>query len=243
MLAVIALLPMTIDECLICGKKLVYSGVSERARCEMCGGIFESDCRCEAGHYVCNSCHGGSSADPVVRICTESDSDNPYLIAMKLMADPRVHMHGPEHHVLVGAALLSAYRNAGGEINLDSALKEMVKRGSAIPGGLCGSCGCCGAAMSAGAFYSIATGTTPLSGKSWGDANLLTSRCLAEIGALGGPRCCKRNTTVAIREAVAYTRETLGISMSFPDNPVCGFNSKNRQCLLDRCPFYAQHGN
>ena len=28
------------------------------------------------------------------------------------------HMHGPEHHVMVGAALLTAYKNAGGAINL-----------------------------------------------------------------------------------------------------------------------------
>jgi hypothetical protein len=29
-----------------------------------------------------------------------------------LMAMPFCHMHGPEHHVMVGAALLTAYHNA-----------------------------------------------------------------------------------------------------------------------------------
>lgn len=28
------------------------------------------------------------------------------------------HMHGPEHHIMVGAALLTAYKNAGGDIDL-----------------------------------------------------------------------------------------------------------------------------
>ena len=27
-----------------------------------------------------------------------------------------MYLHGPEHHVMVGAALLTAYRNAGGGI-------------------------------------------------------------------------------------------------------------------------------
>ena len=38
-------------------------------------------------------------------------------------------MHGPEHHVMVGAALLTAYKNAGGDIDLHSALIEMLNRG------------------------------------------------------------------------------------------------------------------
>ena len=32
-----------------------------------------------------------------------------------MMADPYVHMHGPEHHVLVGMALLTAVHNAGAD--------------------------------------------------------------------------------------------------------------------------------
>ena len=38
-------------------------------------------------------------------------------------------MHGPEHHVMVGSALLVAYKNAGGEIDLPEALLEMMNRG------------------------------------------------------------------------------------------------------------------
>lgn len=37
-------------------------------------------------------------------------------------------MHGPEHHIMVGCALLTAYHNAGGEIDLPKALNEMVSR-------------------------------------------------------------------------------------------------------------------
>lgn len=41
------------------------------------------------------------------------------------MSMPFCHMHGPEHHVMVGSALLTAYKNAGGEIELKKALHEM----------------------------------------------------------------------------------------------------------------------
>lgn len=37
---------------------------------------------------------------------------------------------GPEHHMLVGASLLTAYKNAGGELELSSALAEMQARAS-----------------------------------------------------------------------------------------------------------------
>ena len=48
---------------------------------------------------------------------------------------PFCHMHGPEHHIMVGSALLTAYHNAGGQIDLPKALSEMISRGSKVPGG------------------------------------------------------------------------------------------------------------
>lgn len=77
-------------------------------------------------------------------------------------------MHGPEHHVMVGSALLTAYKNAGGEIDLVKALSEMQARGKKVPGGACGFWGACGAGVSAGMFVSIVTGSTPLTNEAWG---------------------------------------------------------------------------
>ena len=65
------------------------------------------------------------------------------------------HMHGPEHHIMVGAALLTAYKNAGGNIDLNKALLEMYSRGKDVPGGVCGFWGACGAAISTGMYMSI----------------------------------------------------------------------------------------
>ena len=66
----------------------------------------------------------------------------------EMMSMPSCHMHGPEHHVMVGSALLTAYKNAGGEIDLQKALHEMYCRGKAVPGGACGFWGACGAGVS-----------------------------------------------------------------------------------------------
>ncbi|MCG8399661.1 DUF5714 domain-containing protein, partial [Bacillus atrophaeus] len=75
-------------------------------------------------------------------------------ILQKIMECPYIYMHGPEHHVMVGAALLTAWHNGGGQIDFPAALEEMKKRGSQIPGGICGLWGTCGAAVSAGIFFS-----------------------------------------------------------------------------------------
>ena len=150
---------------------------------------------------------------------------------------PFCHMHGPEHHVMVGAALLTAYHNAGGAVQLPQALSEIYSRGKQVPGGSCGFWGACGAGVSAGMYMSIVTGATPLADRSWGLSNQMTARALARIGEAGGPRCCKRDAYFAIMEAVRFTREALGVSMAL-SGPLCTRFGQNRHCLRSRCPFY-----
>ena len=66
--------------------------------------------------------------DNIVSICINSKSKNPVEILENMMSAPSCHMHGPEHHVMVGSALLTAYKNAGGDVELENALCEMQKR-------------------------------------------------------------------------------------------------------------------
>jgi hypothetical protein len=145
-------------------------------------------------------------------------------------------MHGPEHHVLVGAALLTAYRNAGGNLQLEAAMKEMQSRGRAVPGGACGFWGACGAGISAGQFVSIATGSTPLAAEPWGLSNRMTARALESIGTVGGPRCCKRDSYLAILAAIEFAAEHLNVHME-KSMPVCTRSGQNNQCIGKRCPF------
>lgn len=226
-----------ITTCLVCGEDLTYFETGRDLVCEYCGETFPANAACKNGHYICDRCHAKQAVVRIAAHCMEEASRNPMEIAVRLMNDPFVHMHGPENHVLVGSALLTAYRNAGGRLNLNEALAEIRKRGGQVPGGACGFWGCCGAAVSAGMFISIVTNATPLANEPWGLSNKMTSEALAAIGEIGGPRCCKRNAFFAIETAVHFCKKHLGVEMERPGEQVCTFCAKNKQCIGVRCPF------
>ena len=165
--------------------------------CAVCHRKEPSKTRCVGGHYVCSDCHT-QGMDTIFGLCLAETSADPAAILRRMMDLPFCHMHGPEHHVLVGAALLTAYQNAGGRLDLESALREMYSRGKAVPGGACGFWGACGAGISAGQFLAIATASTPLAEEPWGLSNQMTALALDRIGKVGGPRCCKRDSFLAV---------------------------------------------
>ena len=141
------------DFCILCKAPLKYLDSPKVMRCEICGKSFEGHAVCENGHYVCDACHA-SPAEGVVRsVVLNSSSKSPVDIADEIMASSFVHMHGPEHHFIVGASLLCAFCNTYGEVDLETALNAVISRGKKVPGGFCGMAGCCGAAVSAGIFY------------------------------------------------------------------------------------------
>lgn len=223
------------DECIICSAPIEYLEKDEMMECVLCHKKEQSKTRCVNGHYVCNDCHT-KGMDAIIGICTKETSKNPIEIIRKMMAEPFCHMHGPEHHVMVGSALLTAFKNAGGDIDLHEALLEMMSRGKAVPGGVCGFWGACGAGISTGMFVSIISGSTPLTEKPWGMSNKMTSKALDAIGSVGGPRCCKRDSYLAILAAIDFVKENFDIEMEKTDIK-CIHYMKNNQCIGNRCPF------
>ena len=223
------------EECLICHAPLTYLEQDEMMECAICRRKEASKTRCINGHYVCSDCHT-QGMDSIFSLCLNEDSRDPLLILEKMMSMPFCHMHGPEHHVMVGAALLTAYRNAGGTLDLGAALQEIYSRGKAVPGGACGFWGACGAGVSTGQFVSIATGSTPLAVESWGLSNRMTAKALEAIGTVGGPRCCKRDSYLSILAAIDFAAEHLNVRME-KTMPVCTRASQNNQCIGKRCPF------
>ena len=223
------------DECLICGAPLEYLQEEVLMECVLCHKKERALTRCVNGHYVCDECHT-QGLDALLSVCLKETSKDPVEIIEKLMAQPFCHMHGPEHHTMVGAALLTAYRNAGGDVDLESALPAMMQRGRQIPGGVCGFWGACGAGISSGIFVSIITGATPLATETWGLSNKMTSKSLAAIGEVGGPRCCKRDSYLAILSAVDFVKEHFGVEME-THKVVCSRCGQNNQCIGARCPF------
>ena len=226
------------NACLICGAPLVYHQQAEEMICAVCGRRLHSNAACVTGHFICDDCHSQPGIAVIRSYCLSSLQCNPVAIAEALFTNPNIHQHGPEHHVLVGAALLTAYRNCGGTLDLPAALEKMAQRGSQVPGGVCGFFGCCGAAVSTGMFVSIVTKATPLTGKSWRLSNQMTARALGALAELGGPRCCKRNCFTAVKEAVGFAKENLGVEMELPEQIRCGFSAENKECLKVHCPYF-----
>ena len=206
--------------------------------CEICGKSFEGHAVCENGHYVCDACHA-SPAEGVVRsVVLNSSSKNPVDIADEIMASSFVHMHGPEHHFIVGASLICAYSNTYGGVDLENALNAVISRGKKVPGGFCGMAGCCGAAVSAGIFLSVILKATPMSKEEWALSNRMTSRCLEAVSRLGGPRCCKRDSYTTILAAAEFLREELGKPLGVSDEILCSHFGDNAECLKVECPYF-----
>lgn len=227
------------EECLICKAPLEYLKEDLLMECEICHKKYYSKTRCVNGHFVCDGCHS-EGVDAIFGVCLSSKSKDPAAIIEKMMSLPFCHMHGPEHHIMVGAALLTAYKNAGGELDLPKALGEMRSRGRNVPGGSCGFWGACGAGISTGIFVSIISGSTPLSGEPFGLSNGMTAVSLGEIGKIGGPRCCKRDSFLSILAAVDYVKEHFGVEMERRD-VICRYSRFNNQCIGSRCPFNAKY--
>lgn len=224
------------ETCPICRESVIRLRTEAPMECAVCRRKEPGRAGCRNGHYVCAACRE-KGLDQIFAYCLASESSNPIEIVRGLMALPFCHIHGPEHHVMVGAALLTAYRNAGGQIALAPALAEMYSRAKQVPGGACGYWGACGAGVSTGMFISIITGSGPLKGKQWRLPNLMTSQALAAIGSCGGPRCCKRDSYLAILSAIDVVKEQFGIGMTKPEI-ACTHFPQNSQCIKAECPFF-----
>lgn len=173
----------------------------------------------------------------IIEACVKEKETNPLAVFRHVAGQVFVRIHGPEHHVLDGACLLTALHNAGMEFDLEEMLQKLRREGLQMPGAMCGHWGVCGAVASVGAALALLEGTGPLTtGSSWGSHMTCTSQALANLAAMGGPRCCKRDAYTALKTAIPYVKERFGITLP-EENTVCGFYLKNGQCLGERCPY------
>lgn len=163
---------------------------------------------------------------------------DPVRIFKNIVKNDYMNMHGPEHHVLDGASILVAYKNAGGKIDLDAALDKLMYEGLRMPGAMCGLWGICGAITSVGAALAIIDGTGPLSADgTWGDHMRFTAAAIGELGKINGPRCCKRDAMIAFKNGIEYINSHYGVTLEY--TPVkCEYSHMNAQCIKERCPYY-----
>ncbi|WP_242342161.1 DUF5714 domain-containing protein [Anaeromyxobacter terrae] len=224
--------------CLVCGEDLVYLPASTEMACVLCGAAKVGSARCKSGHFACDACHAAPAMDVIEKVCASTDERDPMALALRMLRNPAVKLHGPEHHFLVPAVLLAAYSNVKREPQKRAErVAEARRRVEPIQGGSCGLLGTCGAAIGTGAFVSIVTEATPLKGKERGLANRMTARALTVIGATDAARCCKRDSMLSILAAVKFAREHLRVDLS-ARGPECEWRSVNKQCGGTACPFH-----
>lgn len=224
--------------CLICGRDLHYFDPAQTLACAVCGREHQTAASCADGHFVCDQCHARPGYESITRLARTTTNRDPAAIAREMMENDFINMHGPEHHYLVVAALLAAYKNSGGDIDLEKTLTIAAQRAEKVPGGVCGHWGACGAGIGSGIFVSLVNGSTPLSLDEWRLANEMTSASLGVIAKNGGPRCCKRDTYLAILTAADFAGERLGVTMEKPEAILCSFFGNNPSCKKKTCLFY-----
>ena len=174
----------------------------------------------------------------IIEACLKINSRNPIDIFNDIAKKDFIRIHGPEHHILDGASLLTAFRNAGGNIDLEKSLNELMKRGLQMPGATCGMWGVCGAVSSMGAALSIIDGTGPLSSDdSWGKHMEFTSKALWSLSEVGGPRCCKRDAFLSFQKAIEHVNKNYNVKLENSRIDCC-FSEKYEQCIKEKCPFY-----
>ena len=177
-------------------------------------------------------------AELIVHDIKMETETNPIRIFKNIAKKEYISIHGPEHHILDGACLLAAYRNAGGDIDLDTALEQLKKEGLKMPGAMCGLWGVCGAVTSIGAALAIIDGTGPLSADgTWGNHMKFTSAAIKELGKINGPRCCKRDAMVGLQYGIEYVNANYGVTLE-KEEIKCIYSDSNAQCIKEKCPYY-----
>jgi len=227
-------------DCLICGHPLIYDLKLVARTCMICGKEEDSNASCESGHFICDTCHGADAMDLIEAICLSYSGTNAIELAQELMQMKNIKMHGPEHHFLVPAVLLTVYYNQGHQHDLlQGKLGQAKKRAQKILGGFCGYYGTCGAAVGSGLAISLITDTTPLSTDTWKLCNMMTAKSLTRVAKYNGPRCCKRDTYLSLIEGIQFLMNEFKVKLPIQEIS-CIFHKNNRECLKNECKFHPE---
>ncbi len=229
---------MNNSDCIICDAPIIYYDKSKKLKCEICQQEFETNATCEKLHFICDNCHKSTGVDFIQKLCLNTKEINAIVIAEQIMKHKSFKMHGPEHHFLVPAIMITSYYNYINKPELiNNALIEAKKRSSNVLGGFCGFYGSCGAGVGNGIFLSIILNCTPMSKEEYKFVNMITGKTLVNIANKGGPRCCKRNTFTAIETLIDFLDEEFDVKL--PKSKIkCRFSSFNKECKLDECDYF-----
>jgi MoaA/NifB/PqqE/SkfB family radical SAM enzyme/SAM-dependent methyltransferase len=222
--------------CMVCGDPLVYREVESPAGCYYCQAILPANAVCESGHFVCDACHTTDGLSIIEHVCqTTRETDLIALLDM-IRRHPAIPRHGPEHHVLVPAVILTAYRNLGGEVTPEM-FRTALSRSKSVPGGVCGFWGVCGVAVGVGIAFSLLLEANPVKPQERHQVLGAVQAVHGEMTSQEAARCCQRECWLALRQAAELSRELLPIPLRAEAPLVCRQNRERQDCLQSDCPL------
>jgi hypothetical protein len=226
------------EGCLLCGEALVNFHDPIEMKCAFCGTMHNAKAHCTEMHYVCDTCQHLSAGDVVQTICLRSDKTDPMALAVEIMSSPAVKMHGPEHHFIVPAVLMTCINNKHGDF---PDLKDRIDFVRKIAGETVPNCSfdlrTCGAAIGTGIFLEMLNNHDAATEDEWSLSKNIVADSLTKIADSGGPRCCKRDTYLALEASVEFLSDKYAIELP-TSQAKCTFSLRNNSCKREECNFY-----
>lgn len=226
----------SLSDCMVCGAPLQYLQTAISADCAQCGRSFRTRARCAEGHFVCDQCHGGDYLRFLQGYLAECTATDPVLAFLDMRNSWPFPVHGPEHHALVPAAFLIAYSNLHGYPDLP-AIWEAVETGAGLAGGSCAFWGACSAVLGIGVAFSTILKATPTKGPQRGAVQAAVSEILGRVAAFNAPRCCRRESLMALTLACELSGKALPEALATSSELWCDQMWANDECLGQECPF------
>jgi len=225
--------------CLVCGQDLNYLSEGRPEKCFYCGHQYLAHALCVDGHFICDHCHSRDALELIQSVCLNTYHEDMIALLQKIRTHPSMSMHGPEHHSLVPAIILSVYKNLGGN-STDHDILTAIERGKTIVGGTCSFLGICGAAIGVGIAFSMILKANPYSGKERQLVMKITKCVTEKIAKYKAPRCCQRESWLALKAASNLSRKYLPICLPAHEKITCAQFHLNKECIRAMCPLWGE---
>jgi hypothetical protein len=226
--------------CMVCGAKLTYFETNRDRTCHYCGQNMKANAVCSKGHFVCDRCHSAGALQIIENVCLHSRQADPVALMQTIRSHPHFPIHGPEHHSMVPAVILTTLRNSGYSIT-DEQIVTAIERGQTVGGGSCAFLGACGAAIGVGIAASVVLKATPYDGDKRQTVQRATQTVLGRIASYNAPRCCQRDSWLALSEASMLMQQHTGRSLTANPFP-CEQYTLNKECIHEQCPLWSSGG-
>jgi ubiquinone/menaquinone biosynthesis C-methylase UbiE len=225
------------QDCMQCGKPLVYLPEDRQEICVFCGKQFRANAVCENGHFVCDCCHGNDMLEVAKYICTHTNALDMIDLINQLRSHPSFSIHGPDHHFVLPGVITAVYKNLGGELS-DQDIINAIDRGQSVPGGVCAFWGTCGAAIGAGIAFGIVIRSTPYTPSPRQIVQQVTETVINRLNQIQAARCCQREVWTTLKTVAELSEVYLPVTLNAQGDVQCRQHGQNRECVHRNCPYF-----